>query len=151
MQVAEAAPSGRKRGHSQATLAWLRLVRVYAKVDHVSQEYFRKHGMSVAQFHVLARVGANEGITQQELANSLLVTKGNVCQLLDRLAAAGLMERRQEGRSNRLFLTPKGRRVHDEVAPGHEALIAEQFSALSADDQAQMLRHLRTIDHALRG
>src|SRR5436305_9480937 len=79
-------------------LAWLRLTRVYHKVSRRSEEQMRCHGLSMAQFDVLAHVGAAPGITQQELANSLLVTKGNVCQLLDRMQRSDLIERRQEGR-----------------------------------------------------
>jgi len=52
---------------------------------------------------------AAEGQSQQELADSLLVTKGNVCQLLGRMEADGLIRRDQEGRVNRVFLTDKGR------------------------------------------
>ena len=66
-------------------LSWLRLMRVYQKVDRASAEHLRGWGLSVAQFDVLARVGSRAGIKQQEVADSLLVTKGNVCQLLDRM------------------------------------------------------------------
>jgi DNA-binding MarR family transcriptional regulator len=105
--------------------------------------------LSGAQFDVLAHVGASEGMTQQELADSLLVTKGNVCQLLDKLEGRGLISRRQEGRANRLFLTEAGRRVFDEVVPAHEAVIADQFSLLSEEEQALLHELLRKFDWAL--
>lgn len=130
-------------------LAWLRLARVFQKVERRSSEHLREHGLSAAQFDVLAHVGAAEGITQQELADALLVTKGNVCQLLDRMEAAGLIVRRAEGRANRLYLTPAGRRLFDAVVPAHEAVIAERFAALSADEQGRLLALLRKLDHAL--
>ena len=38
---------------------------------------------------MLAKVGSTEGISQQELADALLVTKGNVCQLLDKMEGSG--------------------------------------------------------------
>jgi hypothetical protein len=80
---------------SPAVLGWLRLMRVYQKIDRASAENVRMWGISVAQFDVLAHVGALEGMTQQELANSLLVTKGNVCQLVGKLEDRGLISRRQ--------------------------------------------------------
>jgi DNA-binding MarR family transcriptional regulator len=46
-------------------------------------------GLNNAQFDVLAHVGAVEGMTQQELADSILVTKGNVALLLDRVEGRG--------------------------------------------------------------
>ena len=103
----------------------------------------------MAQFDVLAHVGAAEGITQQELADSLLVSKGNVCQLLDKLEGRGLISRRREGRTNRLFLTQKGRQLFDEVVPNHEALIEERLSALSREEQKSLHDLLRKLDRAL--
>src|SRR5215216_2801464 len=105
-------------------LAWLRLARVFQKVDRAASEALRCHQLSPAQLDVLAKVGCSEGISQQELADALLVTKGNVCQLLDKMEASGLLERRPDGRVNRLFLTHQGRRIHDDVVPTHDELLA---------------------------
>src|ERR671917_170013 len=132
-----------------ALLGWMRLMRVYQKVDRASAEHLRDWGFSVAQFDVLAHVGASEGMTQQELADSLLVTKGNVCQLLDRMEGRGWISRRQQGRANRLFLTDAGRRLFDEVVPAHEALIARRFSVLSEGEQERLHALLRKLDKAL--
>jgi DNA-binding MarR family transcriptional regulator len=130
-------------------LAWLRLVRVFQKVDRVSTESLRFRQLSPAQLDVLAKVGSSEGISQQELAHALLVTKGNVCQLLDKMQGSGLLERRPDGRVNRLFLTEQGRRVHDEIVPRHDAMLVDQFSSLSQNEQRDLLRLLRQLDHAL--
>ena len=132
-----------------AVPAWLRLVRVFQKVDRASSDQLRGKNLSMAQFDVLTRVGASEGLTQQELADSLLVTKGNVCQLLDRMERGGLIVRKQDGRSNRLFLTPEGRTLFDAVVPEHEQLIADLFSTLSSEEQRQLLGFLRTLDRSL--
>ena len=130
-------------------LAWLRLARVFQKIDQAGTEHLRQFNLNVAQFDVLARVGAAEGLMQQEVANSLLVTKSNVCQLLDRMERSGLVVRRPDGRAKRLHLTPAGRELYDRVVPAHEALIAEQLSALSPSEQVQLLGLLRTVDRAL--
>lgn len=103
----------------------------------------------MAQFDVLAHVGADEGTTQQALADSLLVTKGNVCQLLDRMEQTGILERRQEGRTNRLFLKERGKSLFDSAVPEHEDTIAEMFSALTPAEQVQLLTLLRKLDRSL--
>ena len=130
-------------------VAWLRLHRVFQKVDQASTDEFRREGLSVGQFDVLAQVGAAEGATQQQVADALLVTKSNVCQLLDRMERAGLVERRQHGRTNHLYLTPEGKQLHDRIVPAHERQIAELFSALTAEEQATLLGLLRKLDHSL--
>ena len=130
-------------------LAWIRLARVFQRVERDWGEHLRGWDLNVAQFDVLAHVGASEGMTQQELADSLLVTKGNVCQLLDRMEGRGWISRRQQGRANRLFLTDAGRRLFDEVVPAHEALIAGRFSVLSEGEQERLHALLRKLDKAL--
>jgi DNA-binding MarR family transcriptional regulator len=130
-------------------LAWLRLMRVYQKVDRASAEHLRGWGLSVAQFDVLARVGSQAGIKQQEVADLLLVTKGNVCQLLDRMEDRGLLLRRRDGRANHLFLTEAGQRLYDGAVPAQEAMVSERFSALSDEEQAQLHELLRKLDTSL--
>jgi DNA-binding MarR family transcriptional regulator len=130
-------------------LAWLRLVRVFQKVDRVSSDEFRCRGMSVAQFDVLAHVGALEGQTQNHLADSLLVTKGNVCQLLDRMERVGLIERRQEGRTNRVFLTGEGRALFNELVGEHETVVTGLFNGITPEEQAELLRILRKLDRSI--
>jgi len=143
----------RSRGESlrrPSVLAWLRLLRVTQKVERDLARQLKLWGLNNAQFDVLAHVGAAEGITQQELADSLLVTKGNVAQLLGRMERRGLIERRSQGRTNRLFLTDEGRRTFTEVVPAHEALIDDRLSVLSEEDQKQLFELLRRLDRALR-
>jgi len=128
----------------------MRLARVYRRLDGQSARLFRGWDLGVGQFDVLARVGAREGITQQELADSLLVTKGNVAQLLDRMEARGLLVRRSRGRTKRLYLTDEGRRVFGEVVPAQEAAVHERLSAaLTEDEQRLLLDLLRKLDRAL--
>jgi DNA-binding MarR family transcriptional regulator len=133
-----------------AVLAWLRLIRVYQQVERAAGAPLRQRDLSLAQFDVITHVGAAEGLAQQELAASLLVTKGNVTQLLDRLESCGLIERRQERRTKRIFLTERGREVFCQVVPVHEARIAAQFAALSLEEQKELHRLLRKLDRALR-
>src|SRR5829696_1900631 len=141
--------SGGQSLRRPALLGWMRLMRVYQKVDRASAENLRGWGFSVAQFDVLAHVGASEGMTQQELADSLLVTKGNVCQLVHKLEDRGLISRHHEGRSNLLFLTDEGRRLFERIVPAHEALFSVRVSAITEREQTQLYELLRKFDRAL--
>ncbi len=135
----------------QAVYAWLRLARVFSKVQHALADDLREREMSPAQFDVLAQVGTPEGLVQQRLAESLLVTKGNVCQLLDRMEESCLLERRAEGRTNRIVLTRAGRELFRDVVPEQEELIADQLSALTPAERSQLLALLRKLDQSLPG
>jgi DNA-binding MarR family transcriptional regulator len=132
-----------------AVLAWLRLARVFQKIDTLSERFFRAHGLNTAQFDILAQIGAASGMTQQELAAALLVTKGNISQLLAKLEQAGLIARRQEGRTNCLSLTDRGQALAQNIVPRQEALIADLLAPLSADEQRELLRLLRKLDQGI--
>jgi DNA-binding MarR family transcriptional regulator len=140
------------RPRETSVLAWMRLARVYGKVQLRSARHLRPFGLTVAQFDVLAQVGAAEGLSQQDLAERLLVTKGNICGLLDRLERAGLVTRRPDPadrRVNRLVLTPAGAHLYAEAVPVQEALIAEMFSVLPPRDRRTLRTLLRRLDHAI--
>jgi DNA-binding MarR family transcriptional regulator len=89
-------------------------------------------------------------MTQHELAARLLVTQGNITQLLDRLERRGLLRRCPEGRIKRLALTDQGRRLSAEVVPAQERFQALQFAALSPEEQQRLLALLRTLQRAQR-
>ena len=132
-----------------AVLAWLRLARVFQKINTRSERFFRAQGLNTAHFDILAKVGAADGMTQQELAAALLVTKGNISQLLAKLEQEGLVKRRQEGRTNCLSLTERGQALFQVVVPRQEDLIADLLSPLSSAEQHELLRLLRKLDHSL--
>jgi DNA-binding MarR family transcriptional regulator len=123
--------------------AWTRLVRIYQRIDQLSRRNFRSLGLNSAWFDVLARVRAREGLSQGELASSLLVTKGNISQLVAKMESAGLIERRADGRALRIYLTDKGRSVAAESVPRQEALLKRSLSGLDPAEQAELLRLLR--------
>ncbi len=131
-------------------IAWLRLAKVYHKLDRASAEHLSTYGLSVGQFDVLAQVGAHEGITQKELAEKLLVTKSNVCQILGRMEERGLVSRRQEGRAKHLFLTEEGRRMFGQVVPSQEELIDRLLSSVPSEDHDLLSKTLSRLDRALQ-
>ena len=133
---------------SPALLAWLRMARIVAKTHRDAAERLKEYNLSNAQFDVIAQVGSANGPTQQELAERLLVTQGNVCQLLNGLEKQGLVERRKSGRSNHLFLTSEGNDVFRESVPAQEAWQAERLDTLDLDEQKELLRLLRKVERA---
>ncbi|MGI9060331.1 MAG: MarR family winged helix-turn-helix transcriptional regulator [Ktedonobacteraceae bacterium] len=133
-----------------SVLAWLRLYRVVQKIDRAQNMHLRSWDLNTAQFDVLAHVGAHTRMTQQELADSLLVTKGNISQLLDRMEKLGLLRRCQEKRNNTLVLTEKGQQLYDLVVPTTEKLIEDQLAVLSPAEAAELLKLVRKVDQSLR-
>ena len=141
--------SGGGRERRTSILAWMRLARVFAKMQRVAAVQLRQWDLSVAHFDVLVQTGLAEGLTQQELAGHLLITKGNLCQLLDKMERDDLLVRCREGRVNRLRLTPRGRALYGEVLPARQREVEASFAPLTSAERATLLALLRKLDVAL--
>ncbi len=151
METRTDSPESQPTTIHRSTIAWLRLARIYQKIDLRTAATMRRHGLSVSRFDILNHAGTPEGRTQQELARALLVTKGNVTQLLDAMEREGLLERRRDGRAKRIFLTGKGRCRRTEAVAIQEAEIATDLSILDEDEIQTLIRLLRKIDQSLKG
>jgi DNA-binding MarR family transcriptional regulator len=138
-----------RQGAKAALGAWLRLVRVYQKIERASAEQFAAFGLTAAQFDILAQLGRAEGISQQELADRLLVTKGNISQLIGKMEERGLIFRCHAGRANALYLTEAGKQLREKIVPAEEARVAALFRALTSAERRTLLRLLRRLDHDL--
>lgn len=130
-------------------VAWLRLARIYHKTGRRSAETMRRHGISVSRFDVINHAGAVEGRTQQQIADALLVTKGNITQLVDALEADNLLFRRREGRTKRIFLTDAGHRLRSELVAVQERTIIQSWAALDPDEVQTLLYLLRKLDRSI--
>ena len=135
----------REESTRRAVAIWLRILRLANTKNSLLGERLRARTLSPAQFDVIAQVGSADGLTQRDLAGRLVVTEGNITQLLDKLQKQGLVTRHAEGRCNRLGLTPEGRRLYEEVVPEQNRLIGEKFSVLSGKEQDELRRLLRKL------
>jgi len=130
-------------------MVWIRISRIRRKYEHGASEELRGWNLSLALFDLLTTLSVSEGMTQSELARQLIVTQGNITQLLDKLEQRGLLLRRQEGRRKCLMLTERGRELLKTVVPAHALWNEKQFAGLSTEEQRELLRLLRKLDHAL--
>ncbi len=128
------------------------MMRVHQKIQQRVINLVADYDLTLAQFDVLVRLNNQEGITQQQLADRLLVTKGNVTGLIDRLSQQGLVERRndpEDRRSHLLFLTDKSRTLLTEVLPPHKNQLHTIMDALSTEEQQTLLTLIRKLENSL--
>lgn len=136
------------RPTSPAVRTWHTLERLMAETDRLLGAHLREHGLTRAQLSFLLQIGAREGLTQQELAVELGLTKANVSQILDRLEAAGLVVRVPVARAYALHLTDASRVLLGAVMPEQVRLITQQFAGLSHDDQVRFERLVERLTEA---
>src|SRR5271167_2693576 len=83
-----------RQNADRSVRVWFRLIRLEARMQAAVGERLREIGVSIPQCDVLTTLTEKEGVSQQELAKRLYVTKGNISGLIDRLEEASLVERR---------------------------------------------------------
>jgi DNA-binding MarR family transcriptional regulator len=124
---------------------WFRLMRLETRMRTAVSEGLREIGLSVPQCDVLTTLTEREGLSQQALAERLYVTKGNISGLIDRLAAAGLVERRAiagDKRQHAIFLTAAGRKAAEEAIVCQQRFVARTIGRLPPDQLSTLERLL---------
>ncbi|KPH81544.1 MarR family transcriptional regulator [Bosea vaviloviae] len=122
---------------------WFRFMRLHQRMLMKMTARVRALGLSIPQFDLLSTLTEREGISQNELAERLYVTKGNVSGLVDRLVQAGLVERRAiagDRRSYAMHLTPEGRRLAEEGIKTQRDFVAQTLGKLPEGDLAELDR-----------
>lgn len=115
-----------------------------AYLDRELEPYHLKTG----QLHILFMLFKNDGINQESLARSLSVDKAAVTRSIAKLINEGYVYRERDDedkRSYRVFLTSRGKEIHEEIF-----MIARRWedillSCLKEEEQELMNRALRTM------
>jgi DNA-binding MarR family transcriptional regulator len=126
-----------------------RLFRAAQLADARLAEGIAAHDLQPGWFDLLAalrRSGAPYELTPTELMRTTMLSSGGMTKRLDRLAEAGLVERRPDPSDRRgtlVGLTREGRTVVDEAVAAHLANEERLLGSLSASQR-------RTLDDLLR-
>ena len=123
---------------------WLQMIRTYDYLQTQVASLLQRHNLTVPQFEVLSTLAIADCTTQQELAQRLQVTKGNLVGLIDRLTERGWVERMQvqsDRRVNRVRITEGGKELLDKAFPEQVGAVETMMSGL-ADTELDSLRGL---------
>ena len=124
---------GPKTPAADAPRVWFRLLRLESRISTALGSRLRALGLTAPQCDVLTTLTERKGVSQQELAERLYVTKGNISGLIDRLVSGGLVERRTiagDRRSHAIYLTPAGARRAQEAIAMQREFVAQTFGQL---------------------
>ena len=147
------AERAQQRQEADTLRVWFRFVRLNRRVTQAIGAELKAIGLSIPQFDLISTLTEREGVTQQELAERLYVTKGNVSGLVDRLVEAGLVERRTpagDRRSHARHLTEKGRDLAEQGLVAQQAYVARTLGRLPPDDLADLERIVLAWRNAAR-
>jgi DNA-binding MarR family transcriptional regulator len=113
-----------------------------AETAHVMRREFDRRaaalGVTRAQWRVLARLGRRDGVRQIDLADALDLEAITLSRMIDRLAAAELVERcpdEHDRRAWNIWLTPKARPLVDKLTRIGEVFLADALEGISAEER----------------
>lgn len=108
----------------------------------------RDTGVTSLQWRIIYRLDREPGLRQAPLAELLEVEPITLSRMIDRLADAGLVERRADPADRRawqLFLTDKAEPIMAELRRQSELTMAETFEGLDEAERTQLAGLLERI------
>jgi DNA-binding MarR family transcriptional regulator len=126
--------------------AWIALARTHAAVSGRLQEALTAAGLPpLPWFEVLATLdrAPEQRLKMGELAEALVITRGGLTKLVDRLINAGLLERtfcETDRRVSYATLLPAGAELLEEMRPVVRGELAVAFSAKLSVEEAEALQ-----------
>lgn len=133
----------------ESIVIWFKISKIYNENIKESNRLLKEYGLSSAQFDVLAQIGVGKEITQSELSEKLLATKGNISQLIVSMENKDYVRRRQEWKNKYVSLTPKGTEMYNELVPMIEAFQTETFGILFEEERQELLKLLRKVERKI--
>ncbi len=127
----------------------LNLVRTVSVLSIKGEMFFRRYGLTEAQFNVLfALKYKKKKWTQSDLGKRLVVTRASITSILDKLESKGLVIRNSvEGnrRIRHIELTPEGLNLIQKVEPIYRRNIHKLLSCFSDKDCLEIIKYMETI------
>lgn len=135
--------------------AWLRLVYCAQMVEQEIRTMLReKFDSTLPRFELMAALDrVTDGITMGELSRWLMVTKGNITGIAERLSEDGFIVREPTPTDRRSFivrLTARGSSEYKRMEVEYERLLEEIFAELSLEESDQFMGLLARIKEGVQ-
>lgn len=141
--------------HGGELRLWLRLLTCATLVEaEVRRRLREEFDFTLPRFDLLAQLErAEDGMVLGELSRRMMVSPGNMTDLVERLVESGHVSRvasKTDRRVQIVALTPAGRRAFAAMAARHGAWIGELFAGLSGKSAAVLMRELGALKGSVR-
>ncbi len=121
-------------GDRSSVRVWLRLLSCTMAIEKEVQRRFSERSMTLPRFDVLAALDRHSEMTMGALSRALLVSNGNVTQLVQKLIRDGLVEMHSlptDRRTSIVRLTEAGTREFERLARAHSDWIDQLLADLN--------------------
>lgn len=127
--------------------------RIMGRYNASLRTEMAKHGLSTPKIRSLAVLAMLDGILIGELAVYAVVEHSTLTRALDGLEQDGLALRKpdpDDARATRIFITPSGRSVFEELWPRMAEFYAEMFKDIPEDERRAFTATLQKILQNIR-
>lgn len=138
--------SNSNRHRKLSVLLWYRIYRNYKNNTARSSRILKDWNLTNAQYDILSRIAEAKTLSQQELADQLLVTKANITQIIKRLEQLDLIKKEKDWKTNYISLSEKGKTVYKESNQVLEEFQQDYFKKLTIEEKKQLLQLLRKVE-----
>ncbi|MCB1688125.1 MAG: MarR family transcriptional regulator [Halioglobus sp.] len=118
---------------------WLKLSSMVQLIEtRIRKHLTDQYETTLPRFEVLSALErVPEGLTMVELSRWLMVTKGNITGIAERLSEDNLIERNPTPSDLRTFcltLTPKGHKLITKMLESYEKLLEDMFEGITIEE-----------------
>ena len=133
-----------------AGMAMLGVLQASEEIQHAILDVLeQEHQLSEGKLCVMIILHQSSGsVAPSVLAREAGVTRATISAMLRRMQRDGLISAvsdAEDGRSKRVCLTEKGRRLMDEILPAHYLRISKLMGHLQPEEQNELIHLLRKI------
>ena len=126
---------------------------VFVLLDDGDRRCLQQYNLTPTQFYALHWSNSAEGKTLGEVSERLLCTRSNVTRVVDLLVRRGLLNRERDSEDRRVvrvYRTPAGQKLYEEVSRTYVDSIRERIAALSESEHATLQELLAPLKSSLK-
>jgi MarR family transcriptional regulator, organic hydroperoxide resistance regulator len=137
--------------NSGRSLAW-QIRDVHRLFSATLQPLVSREGVTVYHWYYMRILSEYDGLTQRELSDKVGVHPNTTVPALDNMEKHGLVKRVRDPNDRRrmsVHLTPKGRRLRDEMLPDVKAMVYRSIAHLTAAELDTFFKVMNRIEQNL--
>ncbi|MNE73936.1 Transcriptional regulator SlyA [compost metagenome] len=133
-------------------MAWL-IRSVFRLYTAQLQQLVTREGVTIGHWYYLRVLAEQDGLVQRELSKRVGIAATTAVPALDDMEKHGLVVRQRDTKDRRricVYLTPKGRRLLDEMLPSVAAMLEQSIAGVSSKDMTTFYKVLGQITENLK-
>jgi MarR family 2-MHQ and catechol resistance regulon transcriptional repressor len=141
--------------HYQGTKKEISALDVYIKLSRAAEavslrinQHLKREKLTISQFGVLEALYHLGSMHQNQLAEKILKSNGNMTLVIDNLVKRRLVERERDPADRRcvtIHLTKTGHKLIHDIFPRHVQTVVKEIGLLTLEEQAQLAALCRKL------